>query len=152
MTGNARGGCQKQGLLVSTRASSTDISKPGDQKPKKQNQQKNKKQTNHKNNKNKNSKFLRTMWDFFFFFFFWFYLTAKGWEGFGTAPDGKEMGRKMGYGWGVPYMYIYICTYRRPMLPQFLGFGVRPCRISILSSSLNPWDGSLIQDDVLFLV
>ena len=37
------------------------------------------------------------------------HLTAKRWEGFGTAPDSKEMGREMGYGRGrVPYTYIYI--------------------------------------------
>ena len=35
MTENARGGCQKQGLLVSTRASSTNVSKPEKQKKKK---------------------------------------------------------------------------------------------------------------------
>ena len=34
MTENARGGCQKQGLLVSTRASSTNVSKPENQKTK----------------------------------------------------------------------------------------------------------------------
>ena len=34
MTTNARGSCQKEGLLVSTRASSTNVSKPENQKNK----------------------------------------------------------------------------------------------------------------------
>ena len=52
MTENARGGCQKQGLLVSARASSTNVSKPENQKTKKQ-QKRPKKQ---KKTKNKNKK------------------------------------------------------------------------------------------------
>ena len=36
------------------------------------------------------------------------HLTAKKWEGFGTAPDSKEMGTEMGYGRGVGTIYIYI--------------------------------------------
>ena len=48
MTENARGGCQKEGLLVCTRASSTNVSKPENQKTKKKKQR-----TKKKNNKKK---------------------------------------------------------------------------------------------------
>ena len=45
---------------------------------------------------------------FFFGFLVEQHLTAKRWEGFGTAPDSKEMGREMGYGrGGVPYIYMH---------------------------------------------
>ena len=65
MTENARGGCQKQGLLVSTRASSTNVSKPESQKnkknkkpkkPKKTKKQKKQKQKNKKTKKTKKPK------------------------------------------------------------------------------------------------
>ena len=47
MTENARGGCQKQGMVVSTRASSTNVSKPENQK----NTKKTKGPTKNKKNK-----------------------------------------------------------------------------------------------------
>ena len=35
------------------------------------------------------------------------HLTAMIWEGFGTAPDSKQMGREIGYGGvGVPCIYV----------------------------------------------
>ena len=46
MTENARGGCQKKGLLVSTRASSTNVSKPENQKTKKKKKAENQKNKN----------------------------------------------------------------------------------------------------------
>ena len=49
-------------------------------------------------------------------FFFWFFgflveqhLTAKRWEGFGTAPEAKRWEGRRGTGGGV--LYIYICIY-----------------------------------------
>ena len=113
MTENARGGCQKQGLLVSTRASSTNVSKPENQKkpkkpkqPKKtkkkkqKNQKKQKQQKNQKTKKTKKPK-NQNFWglvyghishssDFFFLLFFFplFFCFFCFW-----VFDSKEIGK-----------------------------------------------------------
>ena len=118
MTENARGCCQKQGPLVSTRASSTNVSKPENQKTKNtKNNKSNKKEKTFENYVGyyhilvlRNFVFFSVCVCFFFggcvCVFFWCFsflvfleqhLAAKRWEGrWGTG------------GWGYQiYIYIY---------------------------------------------
>ena len=54
------------------------------------------------------------------------HLTAQRWEGFGTAPDSKEMGREMGYGRGGYQTYVFVYIHRYIIYIQILRDYDRP--------------------------
>ena len=61
-------------------------------------------------------------------------------EGFGTAPDSKEMGRKMGYGWGGYHMCIYVYRYMSRMLCIYCRPPVNPyCLVPLSGLGYTPY-------------